>query len=390
MVKGVMNKLQDLTNKRFGKLTVISKAKSIYGGKTVKRYWGAWNCVCDCGNTIIAKTVHLNRGSIRSCGCLYDTHGKVLKPGQKINRLTTISYNKGKWFCLCECGESVEIVTNRLRNGNTKSCGCLKTEVNKNKADQLIKACRKFDPSIASARRVWTRYVSRDKYCNISFDQFYQLSQQNCFYCGIKPSTQYNYFLSKSTNSSDKARNEGLFIYNGLDRIDSDKYHTIDNVVACCMDCNRSKNNRKQQDFLNWVKLLQFNKDKINFISKELPKGSLATSIRCIFYGYKKDSDLTVEEFYDLSQKECYYCGSLPINKFNRAKIDKKSSKKAKVNGEYIYNGLDRLDCSKGHTKDNVVPCCKYCNFAKSKLTFYQFKEWASRVQDHQKEKELG
>lgn len=32
------------------------------------------------------------------------------------------------WDCLCDCGSSVKVATSSLKNGNTKSCGCLKME----------------------------------------------------------------------------------------------------------------------------------------------------------------------------------------------------------------------------------------------------------------------
>ena len=35
------------------------------------------------------------------------------------------------WRCLCECGKSVEVRTANLRNGNTKSCGCLSADKTK-------------------------------------------------------------------------------------------------------------------------------------------------------------------------------------------------------------------------------------------------------------------
>jgi hypothetical protein len=81
----------------------------------------------------------------------------------------------------------------------------------------------------------------------------------------------------------------------------------------------------------------------------------------------------------------CFYCNSLPNNVFNRAKTDKKASIKAKNEGNYIYNGIDRIDNSKGHTIDNIVPCCKYCNFAKSNLNIKEFYEWIDRVKKNLK-----
>lgn len=53
--------------------------------------------------------------------------------GQKFNRLTVIKEgnslpNKSKWICLCDCGNIKEIVGTRLKNNETKSCGCLANE----------------------------------------------------------------------------------------------------------------------------------------------------------------------------------------------------------------------------------------------------------------------
>jgi len=49
------------------------------------------------------------------------------------------------------------------------------------------------------------------------------------------------------------------------------------------------------------------------------------------------------------------------------------------------YNGLDRVDSSKGYSIDNVVPCCHACNCAKNSMSTEQFIEWANQLLDHQK-----
>jgi len=48
--------------------------------------------------------------------------------------------------------------------------------------------------------------------------------------------------------------------------------------------------------------------------------------------------------FENVTSKPCIYCGS----------IDKV--------------GSDRIDNSKGHTKDNIVPCCKKCNVIRNQF----------------------
>ena len=54
------------------------------------------------------------------------------------------------------------------------------------------------------------------------------------------------------------------------------------------------------------------------------------------------ECDLTIEDMLDIMSKPCVYCGD---------------TKRI---------GCDRLDNEKGHTKDNVVPCCVECNKARN------------------------
>lgn len=64
--------------------------------------------------------------------------GKALDlTGQKFGRLTAIEIdclrevkhgNCISWICRCDCGEMVTVTSKNLRNGNTKSCGCLQRE----------------------------------------------------------------------------------------------------------------------------------------------------------------------------------------------------------------------------------------------------------------------
>lgn len=57
--------------------------------------------------------------------------------GQKFNRLTVLSrdYSKNQqgrrgtfWLCECDCGNQIIVASSNLKNGNTKSCGCLQKE----------------------------------------------------------------------------------------------------------------------------------------------------------------------------------------------------------------------------------------------------------------------
>lgn len=58
-----MGKFKDLTGQRFGKLVAIERAANVSGRV-------AWKCQCDCGNERIIISKTLLNGNSKSCGCL--------------------------------------------------------------------------------------------------------------------------------------------------------------------------------------------------------------------------------------------------------------------------------------------------------------------------------
>lgn len=58
-----MSKLIDLTGQRFGRLTVISRAGNSKNGRA------KWFCQCDCGNTVEVLGKSLRSQESASCGC---------------------------------------------------------------------------------------------------------------------------------------------------------------------------------------------------------------------------------------------------------------------------------------------------------------------------------
>lgn len=58
-----MTKLNDLTGRKFGRLTVLSRAEN-------KKRRATWLCVCDCGKEKTVVGSNLIQGSTTSCGCL--------------------------------------------------------------------------------------------------------------------------------------------------------------------------------------------------------------------------------------------------------------------------------------------------------------------------------
>lgn len=71
----------------------------------------------------------------------------------------------------------------------------------------------------------------------------------------------------------------------------------------------------------------------------------------------EKKFELTVEEFKEITSKDCYFCSDKPNN--------------ISIKHKYIYkyNGIDRVDNDLGYIKSNIVPCCYMCNTKKGAIT---------------------
>lgn len=59
-----MSKMIDLTGRKFGKLVVIERGANGTDGRAT------WKCQCDCGNIVYVKGSRLRNGHTKSCGCL--------------------------------------------------------------------------------------------------------------------------------------------------------------------------------------------------------------------------------------------------------------------------------------------------------------------------------
>lgn len=82
---------------------------------------------------------------------------------------------------------------------------------------------------------------------------------------------------------------------------------------------------------------------------------------------------ITKEQFKTLTSQNCSYCGRSPSN----------VHKHPKYRGQYIYNGIDRVDNSVGYIFENCVTCCEQCNRAKLAHTVSDFKSWVVNVYNH-------
>lgn len=89
----------------------------------------------------------------------------------------------------------------------------------------------------------------------------------------------------------------------------------------------------------------------------------------------RKELDFTLSKdtVFRLFSMNCHYCGSPPSN----------VAKGKRHYGKFTYSGIDRIDSSKGYIEENVVACCKTCNYTKHTMGYEEFKDWIKKVYNH-------
>lgn len=86
--------LRDLTNKKFGRLTVLRKTDK-------KDKWDRcflWECKCDCGSICYVDTHSLTKGIKKSCGCLLIESANASRSKRELIDGTAIDALKAKMY----------------------------------------------------------------------------------------------------------------------------------------------------------------------------------------------------------------------------------------------------------------------------------------------------
>lgn len=159
----------------------------------------------------------------------------------KVLKLIGFVKRKATWECLCNCGKIIHANSNSLIRDNTKSCGCFKR-------DNLRKLYWKGykDISIRFFNSIKRSAFKRNLEFNITIKQVWELflkQNKKCALSGIDIS--FNKFSSNKNK-----------ITASLDRIDSLKGYTKDNIQWLHKDINRFKNNYSQYKFIEMCKLV--------------------------------------------------------------------------------------------------------------------------------------
>lgn len=161
--------------------------------------------------------------------------------GEVFDRLTVrkrIGSRGGKsyWLCDCKCGGTAKATASNLTRRFVTSCGCFRREFIR--GNQLPNGESGFNT-------LFYDYTRRAQGKNLPFtltkEEFKNLTQQNCFYCGKIP-VQLGFPNRKNRNP---------FIHNGIDRMENGEGYVPANCVACCSSCNYLKLDLSVHDFVS-------------------------------------------------------------------------------------------------------------------------------------------
>jgi len=166
-----------------------------------------------------------------------------------------------------------------------------------------------------------------------------------CFYCN---------FLSEET-------------LNGIDRMDSAVHYKLSNCVSCCKVCNFMKTSLDVNTFIKKCKHISKYYNDNGEYYPELFQNYKGTNYNSYKYRANKRIllfELTLEEFTNIRNNPCLYCG-----KENKEKTHQ--------------NGIDRKNNTVGYTIENSVACCGGCNYMKGELNNIEFIEQCKKIANY-------
>lgn len=380
-----INQPIDLLGQKFGKLLVKERCE-----KNDDQRW--WLCQCDCGEMVSRTTGQLNCGRGLQCTkCGNETGGEkssIEFTGQIFGKLTVLKLEQPRrrrpdgsldvryWVCRCECGKEVAISAvmftpscqDKYVTGSKMCAECAAKEAFEDLTGQRF-GCRTvigLDPELVNhpyddrGRRI-RRWV-----CVCDCGQAQILDGRVKETVGCIRCANNSHFLKAGQRS-------GTFSIIERDE-EPDQYpggYRIRRWICKC-DCGETVKKTAYQ-FLQ----------ETTGCKKCAPPGNIlppgVAAARVYFMSYVVHAfergisfELTEEQTLQIMQNSCFYCNKAP-----------KARGASNLNGQFICNGLDRVDNDQSYRVDNVVPACEVCNFAKATLTLEEFEDWVCRIVRH-------
>jgi len=181
-----------------------------------------------------------------------------LHNGLKIGHIVLIEIvrrnkvSQATWKCKCICGLEFErcdtVLLEAIRNDTASSCGC-QTELTRRQSGtsrykkRYTELSQKYPEPHPKRRRgsyavtiiseMKNSIKTRGKEWQLDDLAAFELCLQPCYYCGLEA----DFPITR----------------NGLDRVDNNKHYTPDNVVPCCITCNRAKMSQTLEEFKLWI-----------------------------------------------------------------------------------------------------------------------------------------
>lgn len=151
-----------------------------------------------------------------------------------------------------------------------------------------------------------------------------------------------------------------------LDRLDPDGSYTKDNTVITCTAANRLRNRASRSDTVEFLGVMR---GEMAPPAIFIDDSWIARTTHAIEYRSSKrglESTITrgdVTQLLALQQGKCAYTG-LPLN-----------------SDAFMFKpSIDRIDSSRGYTRDNVAIVCLSINYAKSVIDIDRFIQWLLEI----------
>ena len=190
-----------------------------------------WRFKCECGKIKVINKYNVLRGHTKSCGCLLNRNKEVDIQGKKFGELTAIEkITTDLWLFECSCGKKKVIIKKNVKNGNTKSCGCMKAKINGD-------AHRTHGKTGTKVYRAWLHMKDR---CNNTNDKEYKRYGAR----GIAICKEWKSFEQFFEDMGESPKGTSL------DRIDNNKIYCKEN---CKWSTPREQaNNRRSNRFITY------------------------------------------------------------------------------------------------------------------------------------------
>lgn len=161
----------------------------------------------------------------------------IIRESRKINRHIY-------WLAKCDCGNEFETSTTNFKNRDLKNCNkCVPVRGNFKTGFDRPNTLPVGEGSLSCLINSYRCHARRRGLpFELTRDEFREITKQNCHYCGVEPAQ-----IIKGPRSN------GEYIYNGIDRINSDDGYLYCNTVGCCGTCNKAKMDMTYSDFVQWI-----------------------------------------------------------------------------------------------------------------------------------------